>query len=199
MDTAERAMIYARYVEEAAAEYRCKPTSMKAKLAATRRLAFENYQARLIDGRDPDPSILKWFLEEEAKHAPPPEPYQLDVTFVRRSHELCPRCKESQPYTCTRCGFEETTEDFERRNVPEPPPQPPPLDGRPAADVAKPTPSGGNVVPLRPAEPAASFHGQYEPWRQSQSVGLDNHVGPVSYDGTNPFHANPIPPGGRSW
>jgi len=41
MDTDERAWLYVEFLEQAAAEYRCKVTDMPAKAAAVRRLAFE--------------------------------------------------------------------------------------------------------------------------------------------------------------
>jgi hypothetical protein len=198
MDTDARAAIYARYVEEAAAGYRCKPTDMKAKLAATRRLAFELYQARLIDGRDPDPSILKWFLEEEAKHAPPPEPYQLDITLVRRSHEVCPQCREPQPFTCIHCGFEETVEDFARRTAPAPsdpsgqpekpasgaagtsvgpsePAKPPPFSRPVVAPGLVPEPQADSMSPLSVGHGAATNN-----WSNSWMIGGGTSYGPFS-------------------
>jgi hypothetical protein len=82
MDTNERAALYVQFLEQAAKEYKCAVTDMPAKMAATRRLSFEVYQARLIEGRDVDPATLRWFLEEEARFAPPPEPLKVTIEIV---------------------------------------------------------------------------------------------------------------------
>jgi hypothetical protein len=136
METTERAAIYAKYVEEAAEQYRCKPTDMKAKMAATRRLAFELYQVGLIEGRNPDPSILKWFLEEESKHAPPPEPAAVTVEFA-----------ETLVGICEKCGHEHQT--GKPVTDPDPPPTPTPPSPPSAPPTTETSPAPTNVVPLK--------------------------------------------------
>jgi hypothetical protein len=90
MDTDDRAKLYLQFLEQAAKEYRCTVDDMPAKMAATRRLSFEVYQARLIEGRDVEPATLRWFLEEEAKHAPPADPLGVDIRIVDGT--ACPTC-----------------------------------------------------------------------------------------------------------
>jgi hypothetical protein len=86
-----RAALYRKYLRQAAKEYGCKPSDTRAKLAATRRLTLEVYQAKLISGRDVDPATLRWMLEEEAKYAPPPAPPELELRVVHNIGH-CPRC-----------------------------------------------------------------------------------------------------------
>jgi hypothetical protein len=90
MDAETRAQLYEEFLEAAAKEFRCATTDMPAKMAATRRLSFEVYQARLIEGRDVEPATLRWFLEEEARHAPPADPLGVDIRIVDGT--ACPTC-----------------------------------------------------------------------------------------------------------
>jgi hypothetical protein len=99
METNERASLYTQFLEAAAKEYRCATTDMPAKMAATRRLSFEVYQARLIEGRDVDPATLRWFLEEETRYAPQQSPLKVEVAIVDGLVGICPHCKaEVHPY-----------------------------------------------------------------------------------------------------
>jgi hypothetical protein len=66
---------------------------MTAKLAAARRTSFEIYTSGLIEGsRSVDPSILKWFLEEEQRHAPPQKPIDVSIEWVQTLRTKCPQC-----------------------------------------------------------------------------------------------------------
>ena len=96
-DAKDRAAQFAELLEQAAAEYRCKPADIAAQLAATRRLSLEKYQAALIDGRPVEVTILKWVLEQEAIHAPPPEIPRVDIAFVESIVSICPNCKHEFP------------------------------------------------------------------------------------------------------
>ncbi len=169
MDTNERAALYVRFLEEAAAEYKCAVTDMPAKMAATRRLSFEVYQARLIEGRDPDVSVLKWFLEQEALHAPPPEPLRVTVEIVEPTLTLPP---------------------------PDPPssgvPPPAPANATPAASAPSALPA--NVVPIRKA--GGSIHDAVLPDGTPARMTRSNydHLDAAS----NPFpdvgRGHPLPP-----
>ncbi|MFZ2077418.1 MAG: hypothetical protein WAV38_12380 [Xanthobacteraceae bacterium] len=131
MDAKDRANLYEEFLETAAKEYRCKPTDMPAKMAATGRLSFEVYQAQLIEGRNPDPATLRWFLEEEARYAPPPEPVRVELDIVH-GIGICPSCGYTKP-------------------EPEPPPSPPTPPDDPPKDDTEPLPAAAaasNVVEL---------------------------------------------------
>ena len=138
MDTSERAALYVQYLEAAAKEYRCATTDMPAKMAASRRLSFELYTSRLIEGHNPDPATLRWFLEEEQRCMPPPEIPKVEIAFAERFVGVCPNCKhETYPY-----------------EPPDPPPRPP--TPPPTRDDAPSTPLPAaalpaNVVPLHPS------------------------------------------------
>ncbi len=97
MDTNERATLYVQYLEAAAKEYRCAVTDMAAKMAASRRLSFELYTARLIEGHNPDPATLRWFLEEEQRCMPPPEPLKVTVEIVHPSPQPDPPSSPPTP------------------------------------------------------------------------------------------------------
>jgi hypothetical protein len=136
-----RAALYQKFLRQAAKEYRCKPSDMPARLAATRRLTLEVYQARLIAGRDVDPATLRWMLEEEAKYAPPPEIPKVNITFVETLHGICPRC-----------GY--THDTGKPLTDPDPPPSPPSGPPTPPLTEKSSLPavaSNSNVVPLRKA------------------------------------------------
>jgi hypothetical protein len=130
MDTSERAALYTQFLEAAAKEYRCATTDMPAKMAASRRLSFEVYTAQLIDGRNPDPATLRWFLEEEARYAPPPEPLRVTVEVVG---------KDGVPIS-------KLPREPEPESTPPSPPTPPdpPTETKPSCPV----PAVSNVVEL---------------------------------------------------
>jgi hypothetical protein len=176
MDTTERAAIYTKYAEEAAEQFRCKPTDMPAKLAATRRLAFELYQVGLIDGRNPDPSILKWFLEEEAKHTPPPEIPKVNIAFVETLQGVCPKCGY------THDTGKPVTDPDPPPSPPSGPPTPPPTE-KPSLSA---TASNSNVVPLRKA--GGSIHDA--PGARMAGPSYAFCAGGAS---SNPFSAGPRP------
>jgi len=78
----DRAARFKELLDQAAIEYRCKPSDMAAQLSATRRLCIESYQEKLIAGRDVDVSLLRQMLEEETRCLPPPEPLKVTVEIV---------------------------------------------------------------------------------------------------------------------
>jgi hypothetical protein len=115
VETSDRAAAYTRYATEAAAQYKCGPNDLPARLAAVRRLALEVYTAQLVDGRSPDVSILKWIMEQEQLHAPPPEIPRVDIQLIETIAERCPQC-----------GFERDT--GRSKDDPDPQPSEPPPD-----------------------------------------------------------------------
>jgi hypothetical protein len=143
MEAETRAKLYEEFLDQAAKDYGCKSTDMPAKLAATRRLTFEVYQARLIDGRDVDPATLRWMLEEESKHAPLPEIPRVAIEIVETLQGMCPRCG----YT------HDTGKPLTDPDPPPPPgpptPPPPPFEG--GKQTVDPSPSQPEA-PQRPPE-----------------------------------------------
>jgi type IV secretory pathway VirB10-like protein len=174
MDTDERAALYVQFLEQAAKEYRCATTDMPAKMAASRRLSFEVYTAQLIDGRNPDPATLRWFLEEEARYAPPPEPLRVTIEVVG---------KDGVPIS-------------ELPREPDPTPPSPPTPPNPPAETKPPLPAvvASNVVELPrrggSIHDACPLTGPMPPLKRLQPE-LPN-LG--TYDGgSNPFSAGPMP------
>jgi hypothetical protein len=151
---------------------------------------------RLVAGHTVDSAELLRVAEAINGMIPPApvEVPKVEIEFCRPLFEPCRGCGKCQAFICRACGHEEMVKDDAGEPPPEPPsppspPAPPPNEAL-ASDSAKPTtvPSGGNVVPIRPAEKTGpSFTGVYEPWRA--------HVGAVG-GGDSPFHAGPFPPGG---
>jgi hypothetical protein len=130
METNERAALYTQFLEQAAKEYKCAITDMPAKMAASRRLSFELYTSRLIEGHNPDPATLRWFLEEEQRCMPPPEPLKVTVEIVG---------KDGVPIS-------ELPRELEPEPTPPSPPTPPdpPTETKPSCPV----PAVSNVVEL---------------------------------------------------
>ncbi len=194
MDTGERATLYTQFLEQAAKEYRCAVTDMPAKMAASRRLSFELYTSRLIEGHNPDPATLRWFLEEEQRCMPPPEPLRVTVNVVNPSWTKCPCCAHV---------FDPDSPDRTPDPTPPPPDAPPPsppsapspLDTKPLPSApSAPATDATNVVPLRKA--GGSIHdpcpltGLMPPLKRLQAE--TPSLGSV-YGGSNPFAAGPMP------
>jgi hypothetical protein len=157
MDTNERAELYTQFLEAAAKEYRCAPTDMPAKMAASRRLSFEVYTAQLIEGRNPDPATLRLFLEEEARFAPPPAPIDpVKIEIV-----------ETLVGICQRCGFEHQT--GKPVTDPDPPPSPPKPPTPPTE--TKPSPPASSAAPTNVVElPRPRSAGNRSPTRCAGSI-----------------------------
>lgn len=46
-----------------------------------------------------------------------PELPKLEIVYVRRIHESCPKCRVSQPFVCRSCGHQETVDDLHERQM----------------------------------------------------------------------------------
>lgn len=105
---------------------------MPAKMAASRRLSFELYTSRLIEGHNPDPATLRWFLEEEQRCMPPPEPLRVTVNIVNPSWTKCPCCAHV---------FDPDSPE----RTPDPTPPTPP--STPPTETTKPSPPAPSAAP----------------------------------------------------
>ena len=132
---------FKKLCREAGRQLNVKADSELAKHVAILRLMREQLQVKLLNGAHVDPAdVLK--LDEALKgYLPVIELPKLEIGFVRRLHECCRACGESQEFICRKCGYHETEADACK-----PPPLPAvanPLPSEPAAPSAS-----TNVVPL---------------------------------------------------
>jgi len=127
-----RAEVYQKLLKQAAKELRCKVTDERVKNYAVLKLAREVISSKLVNGKDIDPSALRWLSEELEKYAPAAVAPNVQLTI--------------QPVTlCAKCRAEIEAEP----QSPLPPPVPPPVEIKLEAIKPKIKPFGTNVVPLK--------------------------------------------------
>ena len=130
-----RAELYQKLLRQAAKELRCKVTDERAKNYAVLKLAREVISSKLVNGRDIDPSALRWLSEELEKYAPAAVAPNVQLTI--QPVTLCAKCRaevEAQPQPPL---------------PPVVPPVPPRVEIKPEAIRPEVKPSGTNVVPLK--------------------------------------------------
>ena len=130
-----RAELYQKLLRQAAKELRCKITAEKTKNYAVLKLAREVISSKLVNGRDIDPSALRWLSEELEKYAPAAVAPNVQLTI--QPVTLCAKCRaevEAQPQPPL---------------PPVVPPVPPPVEIKPEAIKREVKPFGTNVVPLK--------------------------------------------------
>jgi hypothetical protein len=126
-----RAELYQKLLRQASKELRCKATEERAKNYAVLKLAREVISSKLVNGKDIDPSALRWLSEELEKYAPAAMAPNVQLTI--------------QPVTlCAKCRAE-----VEAEPPPPLPPVPPSVEIKPEANKPEVKPSGTNVVPLK--------------------------------------------------
>jgi len=86
-----RAELYQKLLQQAAKELHCKATDERAKNYAVLKLAREVISSKLVNGKDIDPSALRWLSEELEKYAPAAAPASVSVSIQPVS--ICARCK----------------------------------------------------------------------------------------------------------
>ena len=119
-----RAELYQKLLKQAAKELHCKVTDERCKNYAVLKLAREVISSKLVNGKDIDPSALRWLSEELAKYAPAAAPASVSVVLSRTV--ICAKCQAQ----------------IERE--PDPPPTPPP----PNPDLKPVRSAPSNVVEL---------------------------------------------------
>jgi hypothetical protein len=86
-----RAVLYKKLLKQSAKELRCRTSDERAKNYAVLKLTRELISARLINGKDVDPSALRWLSEELEKYAPAAVPASVQLSIQPVS--ICARCK----------------------------------------------------------------------------------------------------------
>jgi hypothetical protein len=109
-------------------------------------LAREQVAAKLIAGRDIDPSALLK-LDESLRAFMPVEVPNIQIAFVRPLHEHCRKCGKSQEFICRACGHHEMAGEDANKRPPEPRTAKP--DAKPEAPSEPSAPSADNIVPIR--------------------------------------------------
>ena len=86
-----RAELYQKLLRQAAKELRCKVTDERAKNYAVLKLAREVISSKLVNGKDIDPSALRWLSEELEKYSPAAAPASVSVSIQPTT--ICARCR----------------------------------------------------------------------------------------------------------
>jgi hypothetical protein len=124
-----RAVLYKKLLKQSAKELRCRTSDERAKNYAVLKLAREVISSKLVNGKDIDPSALRWLSEELEKYAPAAVAPNVQLTI--------------QPVTlCAKCRAEVEAE----------PPSPLPPDRAPVAAEGS-----DNVTPQATPNPKPSF------------------------------------------
>jgi hypothetical protein len=93
-----RAELYQKLLRQASRELHCKITDERAKNYAALKLAREVISSKLVNGKDIDPSALRWLSEELEKYAPAAVP--TSVQLMIQPVTLCAKCRaevEAEP------------------------------------------------------------------------------------------------------
>jgi hypothetical protein len=93
-----RVELYQRLLRQASRELHCRITDERTKNYAVLKLAREVISSKLVNGKDIDPSALRWLSEELEKYAPAPAPPS--VQFSIQPVTVCAKCRakvEAQP------------------------------------------------------------------------------------------------------
>jgi hypothetical protein len=110
---AKRVERFKALIRATAKRFSCKRDDPRVRRWVALELSAEQVMARMVGGRDFDPGLLLKIQEAQASIFPMASVQvdPLNIQIVRRLHELCRKCGESQPFVCRNCGHEETRDD----------------------------------------------------------------------------------------